>query len=64
MSWKTYSNNIAELDSAISDINEMQDKILDIYSSECNDCEKLLKDLSSLKEEALDLHSKLEKLYN
>lgn len=47
----------AELDSILSDINDMQDKVLDVYSSDCSECIKLLKDLNLLKEEAKALYN-------
>jgi hypothetical protein len=42
---------LEELEEILSSINEMQDKILDIYSSDSENCSSLLKNLSLLKEE-------------
>lgn len=50
----------AELDDIVSDIAEMQDKVLDVYSSDCGECVKLLKDLNLLKEEAKALYNKFQ----
>lgn len=50
----------AELDDIVSDINDMQDKVLDVYSSDCIECIKLLKDLNLLKEEAKALYNKFQ----
>jgi len=46
----------AELEDILSNINEMQDKVLDVYSKDCDECVKLLKDLNCLKEEAKKLY--------
>lgn len=51
----------AELEDILSNINEMQDKVLDVYSKDCHECVKLLRDLNSLKEEARCLYKKFEK---
>lgn len=49
-----------EIDGILSNIKDMQDRILDIYSEDCGECIELLKNLNLLNEEAKILYKKFE----